>query len=219
MPLTINQRAEWVFEQAQFCLLQRLSGGVLNVQNEASLQLQFASILKVLGDVAVCKQSERFSIELEKNVINSDALFQKSGSRRAKIDIWFSLEDHQEELSHRVAIELKFFKRTNHREPNNRADYFKDLLNLENYTEHADGCRMLLITDHTHYVDQGAYEHTARDFDFRDGREYRAGTELQYRAENPYCSPITLDQDYRFIWDRLENNLFALPIKVSPMEA
>ncbi len=61
-------------------------------------------------------------------------------------------------------------------------------------------------------------ELTARDFDFRDRQEYRAGTELQYRAVDPYCAPITLDQNFRFIWSRLGNNLFALPVKVDPIE-
>ena len=61
------------------------------MDNEASLQLQFASILKAVGELFEVERDEFFSIELEKAVSLVDGSFEKSGSKKAKIDVLLSL--------------------------------------------------------------------------------------------------------------------------------
>jgi hypothetical protein len=216
MVRSLRDRAEWVADQSFACLREKIEGGSINVGNEASLQLQLASIIKNLGELVTARPSERFYIELEKNVINSEALFQKSGSRRAKIDIWYCLENLQDETIYRVAMELKYFKRENHREPNNRADVFKDIRNLENYGEHVEAGFMLVFTDHEHYVSNAEYSADTADFDFRHGRHYAANTVLTYRTNTPYLAPISLQGDYHFSWITVDGGLSALKLAVSP---
>ena len=147
----------------------KITGQRIKVANEASLQLQLASILKTLGELYEESPSERFNIELEKSVKLTSMTFAKSGTEKANIDVWFSIEDIESGESHSCAIELKYFKRANHREPNNRYDVFKDLQNLERYGDFVDVGYLLVATDHPHYINQEAYSPDTGDFDFRHG--------------------------------------------------
>ena len=192
-------------------LQSRINGGLIKVENEASLQLQLASILKTIGELYVSTKKEVFLIELEKPVILSKGCFLKSGSDKAKIDIFISIEDDRNTQS--CALELKFFKKANQREPNNRYDIFKDIHNLECY-EQADFGLLIVATDHPHYVNQTLYSKDTAAFDFRHGKRYRSGTKLIYGTKNPYGEPITLKQSYKFEWDQVSTGLHFLKLEV-----
>lgn len=181
-------------------LYKKINGGVIVVENEASLQLQLASILKSIGEFYLYEQNERFLIELEKPVTLADGYFPKSGSGKAKIDIYISIENIISKAVSRCAMELKFFKKSNHREPNNRYDVFRDLSNIEKYTEVADFGYLLVATDHEHYISQKSYSLNTSDFDFRNGEQYRAGKQLVYNTSEPYGEPIILNYNYNFKW-------------------
>ncbi|MBN8447363.1 MAG: hypothetical protein J0M22_18005 [Gammaproteobacteria bacterium] len=194
----------------------KITGQRIKVANEASLQLQLASILKTLGELYEESPSERFNIELEKSVKLTSMTFAKSGTEKANIDVWFSIEDIESGESHSCAIELKYFKRANHREPNNRYDVFRDIQNLERYGDFVDVGYLLVATDHPHYINQEAYSLDTGDFDFRYGQSYQAGKELVYRTVKPYGPPITLRNDYTFIWQTVEAGLSFMFVKVAP---
>lgn len=213
-----EERIKQIVEIAYDRLCGKITGQCIEVSNEASLQLQFASILKTLGELYEETPDERFIIELEKNVTLSDGMFVKSKSEKAKIDIWFSLENVKTAEKHSCAIELKYFKKANHREPNNRYDVFKDLHNLERYGEFVDAGYLLVATDHPHYINQEELSPDTRDFDFREGRNYSAGTKLVYRTSSPYGPPITLKGSYDFRWRAVETGLSFLFIPVDPCE-
>jgi hypothetical protein len=181
-------------------LYEKINGGLVVVENEASLQLQLSSILKTLGELFVYRRDEIFSIELEKPVILTEGVFNKSNSSKARIDIFISIENITTEEKHNCAIELKFFKKANHREPNNRYDVFKDVQNLENYGEFTDYGVLLVATDHEHYVSQESYSEDTSDFDFRNGSKYKAGEILEYKTKVPYGDPIALKGSYQFKW-------------------
>lgn len=97
---------------------------------------------------------------------------------------------------------MKFFKKENHREPNNRYDVFQDIANLEKYKNEGgiDIFYFMLATDHNHYYSQETYSEDTKDFDFRNGAIYHAGTMLSYKTDTPYGEPIVLQNDYRFTW-------------------
>lgn len=181
-------------------LYEKINGGLIVVENEASLQLQLSSIIKVIGDLFVYQRDEIFSIELEKPVRLSSGSFKKSKSSSAKIDIFVSIENISSKEIYSCAIELKFFKKGNHREPNNRYDVFKDISNLENYGEFSDYGLLLVATDHEHYISQEVYSEDTADFDFRNGSKYESGAELSYRTTTPYGDPIKLNGNYEFTW-------------------
>lgn len=214
--MTHEQRIKQIVSVAYERLCGKITGQRIQVANEASLQLQFASILKTIGELYEESPSERFDIELEKNVTLTGGKFVKSGTENAKIDIWISLSDAESEERHACAIELKYFKRANHREPNNRYDVFKDLKNLERYGEFADVGFLLVATDHPHYINQEEYSSDTEDFDFRHGTEYKAGTEMVYRTEKPHGVPITLSNNYTFKWQTVESSLSFLFVSVVP---
>jgi len=211
-----SERINQIVEVAYDRLCGKITGQRIDVANEASLQLQFASILKTLGELYEESPNERFNIELEKNVTLQVGEFVKSGTEKAKIDIWFSLEDTSSQEKHSCAIELKYFKKANHREPNNRYDVFKDLHNLERYGNFVDTGFLLVATDHAHYINQAEYSDDTKDFDFREGSNYQASTELVYRTSSPYGPPIKLRNSYSFHWRTVESGLSFLFVQVTP---
>jgi hypothetical protein len=193
-------------------LQNKISGGLIEFNNEASMQMQFGIILNTLGKLFESKQSDVFNIELESK-FRIKSYFNKSNSNKAKIDVTMCFGN--KDAYSTAAIELKYFKKSNHREPNNRYDVFIDISNLEKYKEeYFDISYLLILTDHEHYVNQNEYSDDTKDFDFRHNRQYKSGTELVYRTKDPYGPPLTLAGDYDFKWKTLHLNndkvLYAL---------
>jgi len=198
-------------------LREKINGGRICVENEASLQLHLSSLLKSIGELYESSKNERFSIELEKPVVLSDGRFEnKSGTPKAKIDVWISLENLETNTRTKCAIELKYFKLANHREPNNRYDVFSDILNLENYGEFTDIGFLIVATDHNHYVEKSGYSEGTKLFDFRHGESYSAGTPLSYNTGKPYGGQIILANSYNFNWDKSDKGFHFLILRVDP---
>jgi hypothetical protein len=212
-----KERLNRTFALAFECLRHKINSGRITVDNEASLQLQFAAILKSVGELFEIHRDEFFSIELEKPVELPDSTFGKSGSRKAKIDIFCSFTKASTREVHSCAIEMKYFKKKNHREPNNRYDVFADIHNLENYGAFADCCFMVVATDHDHYVSQTSYSPDTCDFDFRHGRTYIAGTVATYRTPDPYGKPIELTGNYAFEWNAEAGGIHFMQLAVEPL--
>ncbi|CEO25106.1 hypothetical protein [Paraclostridium sordellii] len=184
-------------------LVNKVIKGSIEVDNEASLQLQFAYILKSVGELFEYSKDDRFEIELEKPIKTKTQLV-KSKSNNAIIDIYMKLCNDNDECI--CAIELKRFKKCNNREPNNRYDAFSDISNLETYKK--DNIihfgYFVLGTDHTHYVTKDKYSDDTADFDLRDGNVYSANTLLKYKTNKPYGEDIQLENSYEFKWDKYD---------------
>ncbi len=202
---------EEIIETAYKLLTNKLAFGGLTARNESAFQLEFGHILKTIGQLYEFRLADKFYLEFETYIsLNETSI--KSKSERARVDLLIKYQDN-DSLT-KAAIELKFFKKENHREPNNRYDVFKDISNLELYKRHdVDLCYFILATDHSHYVDQASYSIDTADFDFRHNKEYKAGTVLQYKTAPPYGPDIILNQDYSFKWDKI-NDLNYLKLKV-----
>lgn len=181
-------------------LVNKVAGGSIDFNNEASMQLQLGSLFESMGRLYEYKPRDKFHIELE-SYADLPSISIKSGSKVALIDVSMCLGDNHNFAT--AAIELKFFKKKNQREPNNRYDVFADLHNLETYRKNGyDICVFLVLTDHKHYVEHDGYSKNTADFDFRNGTTYNKGTTLTYRTNKPYGEPITLQQDLSFIWEK-----------------
>jgi hypothetical protein len=202
---------EEIIETAYKLLTHKLAYGGLTARNESAFQLEFGHILKTLGHLYEFRLTDKFHLEFETYIsLNGTSI--KSNSELARVDLLLKYQDN--ECMTKAAIELKFFKKDNHREPNNRYDVFKDISNLETYKSHdIDLCYFILATDHAHYCHQDAYSQDTADFDFRQGKKYKAGTILQYKTVTPYGDDLSLNQDYDFNWDKI-NDLFFLKLKV-----
>lgn len=205
---------EEIIETAYKLLIHKLAFGTLTARNESAFQLEFGYILKTLGQLYEFNLADKFYLEFETYIsLNETSI--KSKSDRARVDLLLQYQDNDN--STKAAIELKFFKKENHREPNNRYDVFKDISNLELYKRHEiDLCYFILATDHSHYCCQDNYSPDTADFDFRHEKKYKAGTVLQYKTAKPYGEDISLSQDYCFRWDAINdiNDLRFLKIKV-----
>lgn len=183
-------------------LMRQIAGGAILVDNEASFQLQFAYILKTIGELHKFSPDDLYTIELE-NTIELKEATNKSETTKARVDIILSLGDTNNFST--CAIELKYFKKKNQREPNNRYDVFLDLSNLEQYKKDVyDLAYFIIGTDHEHYVDKCYYSINTKDFDFSNNKEYKKGTILTYNTAKTNVKPIVLDHDYIFMWDKIE---------------
>ena len=192
-------------------MTKKIANKSIKINNEASFQLQLSYILKSVGELYEFKLKDNFIIDLETYItLRKESI--KSNSNRARVDILLKLGDKNEQKT--CAIELKYFKKNNHREPNNRYDVFKDLSNLEQYKKNGiDLCYFMLGTDHEHYVTQSSYSNKTNDFDFRDDSIYKSGSKLNYETGNPYGPPLKLSQDYEFKWKKFEN-IYFLKVEV-----
>jgi hypothetical protein len=196
-------RLEEIVDLSYSLLINQIAGNAVKVNNEASFQLQFAYILKSIGILYQYSSNDLFTIELE-NVFSFENSCEKSKTSTARIDIVLTLGDEQNFAT--LAIELKYFKAENYREPNNRYDVFVDLKNLEHYKKEKlfDITYFILATDHAHYFNKRSFSVLTKDFDFRHLTKYIAGTELVYSTPKPYGEPIKLENDYEFIWNEIE---------------
>lgn len=201
-----KDRLKQIIETSFDLLEMKIANGGIISKNEASFQLELGYILKVVGQLYEFHPNEKFHLELE-NTIELKTTSKKSKTEKARIDIYLEFGTESEKAS--SAIELKFLKKENHREPNNRYDIFKDLSNLEDYKfSGIDLCYFYISTDHPHYVNQEKYSENTSDFDFRNGSEYKAETVLEYKTDKPYGQPLTLRGSYKFIWKEIENLYF-----------
>lgn len=202
---------EEIIETAYKLLTHKLAFGGLTARNESAFQMEFGHILKTIGQLYEFRLVDKFHLEFETYISLNGASI-KSKTNRARVDLLIKYQDNDN--STKAAIELKFFKKENHREPNNRYDVFKDISNLELYKSHdIDLCYFILATDHSHYFDQDNYSLDTADFDFRNNKEYKPGKILQYKTAKPFGPDITLKQDYTFKWDKI-NDLHFFKLKV-----
>ena len=202
---------EEIIETAYKLLIHKIAHGGLVTNNEAAFQLEFGYILKSLGELYEFKLEDKFHLEFE-TYLDLNEKSRKSKSDRARVDLLVRYGDGQSTAT--AIIELKYFKRENHREPNNRYDAFQDISNLEMYKRHnIDLCYFILATDHHHYVNQENYSLDTGDFDLRHGKEYKSGKVLSYRTEKPHGIDITLTGNYNFKWDSV-NNYHFLKLKI-----
>ncbi|CUH82410.1 hypothetical protein [Tropicibacter naphthalenivorans] len=206
------EAAEDLFSRALEEVIGQVNRGDLGEANEATVQHHLALSLHLLAR----EEGLPFSIIMERRIQRTNGgVFPKKGSNNAEIDVFFTVGEDET----RCAVELKLFKRSNHREPNNRYDSYADLANLEIYLEeHCDIGFFVLLTDHPHYFDPAFGDHRpgTADFSLREGHVYQAQRELSYRTNTPYGTPLTLRQDYSFHWQNDGNDWRFLILKVSP---
>jgi len=211
---SLEERLFQIVSLSYETICNKIANGNVVVDNEASFQLQLGTILQSLGNLFVYSKDERFEIVLE----HSFKLHQptaKCANKKARCDIYLKMESATERCV--AIIELKFFKKANHREPNNRYDFFADLQNLEQYERQGESQLNFMIvgTDHPHYFDNAEpLSEATADFNFREGAKYSAGTPLQYRTEKPYGKDIVLTYDHIFHWDRYSNKLAFMKINL-----
>ena len=181
-------------------LARRIAGRSVVADVEASLQLQLASIVQGLGQWYEFAPADCFVVQLE-GAIPVGGPAPKGRTDSPRVDILLALGSGQ--FFATCAIEIKYLKRRNARQPLNRYDVFCDLANLELYRQkHVDETYLYVVTDDPDYMNTvpgGA----AKDFSLRDGCTIAGGTPLSYRGRKRTCREITLSQSYVLSWQAL----------------
>lgn len=179
-----------------------VENGKLAIDNEASLQLEFGSILKAIGRLYEFTPKDRFIVLLEKKEEIEGSL--KSDNSRMDVYIEYG--------GIKAALELKFFKKKNGAKPNNCFKVYADLYNLELYNEKGyDLCYFILVTDNEEYMNK-VITGKAENFTLKEGGKYEKGVVLEY--PKLYSGTFSLKHDYNFIWNKDSSDLYFLKLKL-----
>lgn len=123
-------KLEGMIDYAYKLFCNQVEGGIIKIDNEASMQLHLSNILLQLGRLNVFTKHEYFNIELEK-YISLDTPTSKSQDK-ARVDIWVEFVDGEERAC--AAIELKYLKKMpGAAVTDSRYSVYQDLENLEHY--------------------------------------------------------------------------------------
>lgn len=96
----LPDRMRAVVSQAWFIFMRKVGSGLISVNKEASMQLQFASILQQLALLVRFDRHEMLEVELETGVIVDE--------RGREIDLLFT--GQWPDGQHRIAIEMKCYR-------------------------------------------------------------------------------------------------------------
>lgn len=102
------ERMEQIIDYAYLLFCNQVAGGLIKIQNEASMQLHLSNVLLQLGRLNVFSPEEYFNIVLERKIMLSNET-SKSKKRNARVDIWLELIRNGMICSE-AAIELKYLK-------------------------------------------------------------------------------------------------------------
>lgn len=149
---TLQERMKSIVRTSYNLLCRKIVGGVIDVDNEASLQMQLGVIMKTLGQLYEFSPKDRFSIVLE-HVVKNDRLQTWKSKGKARIDVMLTLTDGKESCN--AAIELKYFPKSDGETvTDNRFFMLADIENLETYicTGEADLGYFMLYTTNKNYM-------------------------------------------------------------------
>ncbi|MDE5887817.1 MAG: hypothetical protein K2H46_09565 [Muribaculaceae bacterium] len=188
--LSPAQRLRKIIDEGYEIFCQQVAGGVISLENEASMQLFLSNILLQLGQVNEFAKDEHFSIRLE--AVQKDAGTEKS-PKNARADIWIEFEKDSETVAS-AAIELKcFLHKKNAAVTDARYSVYKDLQNLEKYQETHLG---LLICEIVYTRNTNLLADKGLKFSIADGTIESCAVE-----ENSSYKSIDLRHSYPVEWD------------------
>ena len=150
----------------------KVGGELININKEASMQLQFSHILQHLLPLINFNKGEKLQLELETGV--------KVDSSTREIDVRVNGWTEQVEKPHRIAVELKCYRTIASSGGKRGAtdifmkDVYEDLALLERYVEsdHADVGIALVMTDMKRFVHPKSKEAKCWHYDISDNAEF-----------------------------------------------
>jgi hypothetical protein len=195
-----DERLHEMIELAYNFFCHQVENKIVEIENEASMQLHLSNILLQLSHLYTFSASEHFNIFLEKKIdLNKET--EKTPNKKARADIWIELTENSEVLSH-AAIELKYLKKTKTAAVTDaRYSIWKDLQNLEQYKKQMDGLLIVEIvcSDDTIYSKKAYDKLTIKD-----------GTIISSFEGDSTYNEIKLDYKYQADWNIQENFQFLI---------
>ena len=200
-----------IFEKGYQILLQNLSQGKLITKKGSSFRQELVNILNSLVESYEFTPKEKFEIKQSVEIVLSQVPTDKK-QNLCIADLMLNYSDHH--INCNTVIDFKFFSQEKNREAEDRYWALRNLYWLELYKKEGIGnCYLILATDNPNMVFQEKYPEESADFDCRDNTEYKAGKMMEFKNENPYADRFSLQQDYQFKWEKI-NELYFLKIKL-----
>ncbi|WP_431156750.1 hypothetical protein [Winogradskyella poriferorum] len=178
--------------------------GLISINKEASMQLQFAYLLKNSLDLAIYNNDESVELELETGI--------PVNGRLRECDIVMRMVKGESKLY--LPIEMKCYKtKTSTGKLRGAQDIFKlgvyeDLQLLEAYANasYASGIQ-LTMTDSRNFVYPKSKEAKSWDYDISDGHKIKGGINLNTPIGGKPVN-VKLNLDYSFKWAQVNNYYF-----------
>ena len=177
----------------------KVGGGLVPVNKEASMQLQYAYVLKQVLPLILHDAGEKADLELETGV--------RTSSGTNNVDILVRGESASGKVS--IAIEMKCYRRTA-ASGNGRGatdifmkDVYEDLHVLEEYVREGIATRgvALVMNDHLYFVKPGRKDGKCWAYDISDGMRFHGGRiQVQVGAKNKKPIDVHLRRTYAFDW-------------------
>lgn len=176
----------------------KVSGGLLPINKEASMQLQYAYLLQQMLPLTIHEADEQAHIELETTITHTD------GSRNNVDIVIVGKKGDRQEV---IAVELKYYRRLSSSGGNRGGqDIFKkavyeDLEVLERYVSsgYARHGVLLVMTDMKGFVEPLAKVGKAWGYDISHGHRTNAGEAFEIPVGGKPVS-IRLERSYFFDW-------------------
>jgi hypothetical protein len=211
---TLPERMRNAVHHAWNVFAKKVGGGTINVNKEASMQLQVAYLLEHLVPLLTFDKGDRFQIELETGIRVNGAL--------REVDLIF--KGHTHELEWTIGIEMKCYKKlAASRKLRGATDIFMkdvyvDLESLESYaaSKHISEGVALVMTNLERLVHPKAKKGKCWAYDTSHGTHVSPGTWTTPIGGNSI--ELTLKNHYRFDWKR-EGEFYFLenrPINQQP---
>lgn len=183
----------------------KVGGGLIPINKEASMQLQFAYILKQLLPLTLHHEGETAELELETGV--------KTSAGSNNIDILLRGRSASEEI--RIAIEMKCYRAlaasggTRGAHDIFMKDVYEDLAILEEYItlRHASRGVALVMNDLERFVNPKVKRGKCWAYDISDGHTYPGGQiSVPVGGKNVL---VNLQRSYTFNWERFGSIWFS----------
>ena len=213
---TYEERLVEIINISYKLLCNKIAGGEVVVNNEASLQHQLSLILKHIGQQFLFAKEDRFEIELEKE-ISLQKPTNKSPNQKPRCDIWLTIRDiNNEDSVAEAAIEIKLFKYSRYTEAttDNRHALLFDIENLEQYKKEHERpllCYEVLFTNNPNYTKEDTNsEIKLAPFVTQSAQR----TVVKKKNGEVYLKHQKVDLDYKYVanWDNYDSKHYFLKI-------
>lgn len=203
-----------VYEIVNFCWLNfsaKVGGGLITINKEASMQLNFAYLLKNTMDLAIHHKNEKITIELETTILVN--------GRTKECDIVIKIE--KDDIVLYLPIEMKCYREYASSGGKRGAldvffkDVHADIELLESYSKKENFLKgiMLVMTDFKRAIYPVKKSGKFWVYDISHGSEIK-GTIIKNTAIGGFEVNIKIDGDYSFNWKE-HNGFYFLKLETN----
>lgn len=195
--MTYEDRLKKILDLGYEVICNKTANGSVEIENEASFQLQLGVVLQSIGKQYEFSASDFFSLELEKKYYGTKTEKSKNGSR---CDIYMQFEDLNDKTENKintksVAVELKYLRETE-ASTDHRFSILMDIENCEEYyriDNHLSSVYCIVCCTEEIYTKS---KQNCK-FSIGDGDTIKKGSYQNHNGKQK----VALKNDYEFLWD------------------